>query len=270
MTDVMEIAKEIAHEYAALPKVVAVALGGSRTSTLADSNSDVDLYVYATNEIVVGTRIAIAERRGLNVEANNRFWEPGDEWDERDSGLHIDVMFRTTRWIEEQIEGVLVGNNASVGYSTAFWHNVLNAQSLYDVSGWFAELQQDARQPYPEALVDAIVAKNYPILRQRRSSYVHQLEAVVSRGDLVAVNHRVAAFLASYFDVLFAINRLPHPGEKRMMVFAEKRCTTIPADMRTNVTALIASVSRCDTSLLDHANELVDGLDLVMHPPSMP
>jgi predicted nucleotidyltransferase len=269
MMDVIEVATEITYEYAVLPDVVAVVLGGSHTSGLVDSGSDVDLYVYAANDVSVEARTAIAERRGLNVEANNRFWEPVDEWDERDSGLHIDVIFRTTLWIEEQIERVLVRNEASVGYSTAFWHNVLTAESLYDPSDWFSELQEHARQPYPEALVEAIIAKNYPILRQRRSSYLRQLESAVARGDLVAVNHRVAAFLASYFDVLFAINRLPHPGEKRMTAFAEKSCTMVPADMRTNVTALIASIPQCGQSLLDHVNALVDGLDQVLHPTPM-
>jgi hypothetical protein len=29
----------------------------------------------------------------------------------------------------------------------------------------------------------------------------------------VSLNHRTAALLASYFDVLFALNRVHHPGD---------------------------------------------------------
>ena len=71
-----------------------------------------------------------------------------------------------------------------------------------------------------------------------------------SRGDLVSVNHRVAAFLASYFDVLFAINGMTHPGEKRQLGIAERDCRVLPEDFRSSFDTLFASMFT-DTAKLD-------------------
>lgn len=40
--------------------------------------------------------------------------------------------------------------------------------------------------------------------------------------------------MASYFDVLFAINRIFHPGEKRLVSFALNNCPVLPAMFKEN------------------------------------
>jgi hypothetical protein len=170
-------------------------------------------------------------------------------------------MFRAVAWIEGQLDRVLRRHEASVGYSTCLWHNVLSSQVLYDRAGWFQALQQDADRPYPEELVRAIVAKNHPILRRSASSYRYQLERAVARGDVVSVNHRVAALLASYFDILFAVNRLPHPGEKRLVEIALEQCDKLPKGMDRQVRELIGAVSRGGGGVLERADALIEGLD---------
>ena len=153
-------------------------------------------------------------------------------------------MYRTPVWIEEQLERVLVRHEASVGYSTCFWHNVLHSTPLFDRSGWYRDLQAAATRPYPQPLQRAIIARNHPILRQTLSSYLAQIERAMRRGDSVSIQHRVTALLASYFDVLFAVNELPHPGEKRLLQIAATHCAKTPPDMETQINALLETAAR--------------------------
>ena len=254
------VAERIARQFASLPQVEAVALAGSGTSEFPDGDSDVDLYVYVTADISLAERAAIAAG-APHAEIGNATWEPGDEWVDAQTGIRVDVMFRHVTWIEEQIDRVLVRHEASVGYSTCFWDNLLHSRALFDRSGWFAGLKRRAEGAYPTELRQAILAKNYPLLRHNQSSYLHQIELAVKRNDPVSVNHRVAALLASYFDVLFAVNEQPHPGEKRLLQHAA-RCPKLPRDMAPQVQALVAAVS--DGDVVARVNELVDELDALV------
>jgi len=256
----LNLARTIAGQYGKLPQVEAVALAGSQASGSADQGSDVDLYVYLSAPVPLEVRARIATAGAEYAEVDNRFWEPGDEWIDAETGTHVDVMFRTVPWIKEQQDRVLRRHEASVGYSTCLWHNVVSSLSLYDRAGWFRRLQEDAGQPYPEGLRRAIVAKNHPILRQTASSYRVQVARAVARGDRVSVNHRVAAMLASYFDILFAVNRVLHPGEKRLVEIATEQCEHLPQGMEWQVSELIGAVCQ-NQSVVEKADALVDGLD---------
>lgn len=258
--EAVALAERVAERFASLPQVEAVVLAGSRTSEFPDEDSDVDLYVYVTEDIPLNVRAEIAAG-SPRAEIGNATWEPGDEWVDGETGTRVDVMYRNAGWIEEQLDRVLVRHEASVGYSTCFWYNVLHSQLLFDRSGWFGGLQRRAEKPYPAELRRAIVAKNYPLLRHNQSSYLRQIELAVKRNDLVSVNHRVAALLASYFDVLFAVNELPHPGEKRLLQHAS-RCAKRPRGMEQQVQAVPVAVGNAD--IVARVNALVDGLETLL------
>ena len=255
------VAQAIARRFAGLPQVESVTLAGSRTVELADERSGVDLYVYVTDDIPLDLREEIAAG-APRAEIGNATWEPGDEWIDADSGVAVDVMYRHVRWIEEQIDRVLVRHEASAGYSTCLWYNVLHSRALFDHTGWFAAVQWSAQVRYPAELRRAIVAKNWPLLRKNQSSYLHQIELAVKRNDPVSVNHRVAALLASYFDVLFAVNELPHPGEKRLLAQAA-RCAKVPREMERQVREVVAAVGSGD--VVGRLNDLVDGMEELAH-----
>ncbi|MDF3043602.1 MAG: polymerase beta protein region [Thermomicrobiales bacterium] len=257
-----EVADRVTAAFAALPEVVAVALAGSGVTGATDDQSDIDLYVYAGAPVAIADRVAIATSFAARPEVGNDFWEPGDEWIDAQTGRQVDVMYRTPLWIEEQLERVLVRHEASAGYSTCFWHNVLYSTPIFDRSGWYGDLQAIAACPYPPPLRRAIIARNHPILRQALSSYLAQIERAVWRGDSVSIQHRVTALLASYFDVLFAVNELPHPGEKRLLQLAATRCAKIPAEMEIQVNALLETSARpASPAIITRIDALLNSLD---------
>ena len=255
----------IADRFAALPQVTAVALSGSVTAQLADEHSDLDLYIYFDAPIPLEDRRAIAHELAepSRIEIGKPYWGDEDAWTDRASGFGVDLIYWSPQWIEEQIERTLVRCQAWMGYTTTFWHTVLNSEAVVDRDGWFASLKQRADQPYPEALRRAIVALNYPVLRQIGSSYRHQIELAILRRDRISVDHRLAALLASYFDLLFAANRVPNPGEKRLIAQARRLCRTLPDGMADHLDALIRSAADPwdDSRTLAILDRLLDNLD---------
>lgn len=259
------LARKIAAAFSALPKVEAVALGGSQVAGQVDPDSDVDLYVYTTSAIPLPDREAIVASLGAaSPELNQTFWDVGDGWHDAETGVEVEAVYWRTSWIEGMLDRVLVQHRAGNGYSTSHWYTIRNSVCLYDRSGWFAALQGRSRQPYPEELRRAIIARNHPVLRNITASYRNQIEKAIRRNDSVSVNHRVTELLASYFDVVFALNGVLHPGEKRLLELAPERCGKGPANMRTQVEKVLRATPSAGQALIAAINELIDGLDRLL------
>lgn len=262
----VKTAQAIAEQFAKLPAVKAVALGGSGGGKTgpADKASDLDLYVYADTAIPVSARRRIARFFADQAELDNRFFEPGDEYRCR-NGLYADIMYRTPEWIEDRLASVLLRHEACTGYTTCFWHNVLNSRILFDRTGWYAKLQESANRPYPAKLKKAIVVKNFPLLSGTISSYTNQVRKALKRADAVSVNHRVAAFMASYFDVLFAVNGLTHPGEKKLVTYALAHCAALPEHFRRDVNrALAFAANKSNAALPNTLERLAKRLEAII------
>jgi hypothetical protein len=193
-----------------------------------------------------------------------RYWGPGDEWLSAATGIHVDAIYFDAGWMEAQVERVLVRHEASLGYTTCFWHTVRGSTMLEDPRGWFAALQERCRVDYPEELRRNIVAFNHPVLRGVIPAYAHQLEKAVKRRDLVSVNHRLAGLLASYFDIVFAVNRVPHPGEKRLIEAAVGSCPRLPAEMAADMTEILEIATTDLAGLPGRVARLLDRLDALL------
>ena len=263
-----QLATRIAAGFATLPEVEAVALAGSRgRSALGpDAASDIDLYVYTRGRIALDAREGVLQATGgaSRADLGLDYWGPGDAWVDAATGIHVDVIYFEARWMEAQIERVVIRHEPSLGYSTALWYTVGQSVPLHDARGWFADLQARCGAVYPDELRRRIVAHNHPVLRGVLSSYANQLAKAVQRGDLVSVNHRLAGLLASYFDILFAVNRRLHPGEKRLLEFALRDCPLQPAGMADDVTRILETGTAELGGLPEGVDGLIDRLDALL------
>ena len=142
------------------------------------------------------------------------------------------------------VGSVVLEGNAWNGYTTCMWHNLITSSIVFDRNGKLSALQEKYRVPYPETLKKNIIANNMNLLSGMLPSFDMQIRKAESRGDRVSVNHRVAEFLASYFDVIFALNEMTHPGEKRMQSICSKECWILPERFDENLNRLFAGMFR--------------------------
>jgi hypothetical protein len=261
----LQLAKFVTEQFTAIDTVQSIALSGSAASGNAREQSDIDLYVFSSEPIPVAQRQQIAAARGYSrADFNLQYWDTGDEWFDAPSGIEVDTMYWSMGWLEEQLARVIDRHQSSIGYTTCFWHTVKQAVILYDRQGWFAGLQKKAQAPYPAALRNAIIQLNTPLLHAIIPSYTHQLEKAIQRDDVVSVNHRLCAYLASYFDVLFALNRRLHPGEKRLLAFAEINCSLLPEGMAADIHALTFPQSTDKPTWRKHLYHLNEAMDQLL------
>ena len=258
-----ELAYELATQFAAFPQVVAVALGGSQASSTADTESDIDLYIYTDTEVSLAAQSALIEQSGgaNRADLNLPYWGGVNIWINAPTGITVDCIYFGAAWMEEQIMRVMELHQPSLGYSTCFCRTMQQSRMLYDPRGWFQALQAHSQQDYPEALRRNIIAYNHPVLRTIMSSYLDQIKNAVRRDDIVSVNHRVAALLASYFDVVFALNRVLHPGEKRLLAFAHSECALLPTAIDADIAAVLAVAGTASDTVVVHLTRLLDRLD---------
>ena len=234
-------------ELSRLPQVEAIALGGSRATGRCDETSDYDVYVYLTDSVAESQRREILETYCSYLEIGNTFWELEDDVTLKND-IDMDIIYRNLEDFAKGIASVVDACNAWNGYTTCMWHNLLTSRILYDRQGRLQALQEKYRIPYPRKLKENIISKNVKLLSGMLPSYDTQIAKAEKRKDLVSVNHRVAEFLASYFDILFALNEMPHPGEKRMQSICARECKILPKDFEENFDRLFAGMFREDIS----------------------
>lgn len=243
---------EIINEYKAFSQVRAIAFGGSGAAKTSDKMSDVDIYVFIERDIPVLEREKLVKKYSTKYEVGGEYFGSGDEYLVDNLGQQLDVMFWYTRWFEETITNVWEKHYPSNGYTTCFLYTLKNFDIKYDPKGWLKNLQSKIDSPYPKELQNNIIKRNIMLMKDKPfASYYEQIEKAVKRNDENSVNHRISAFMASYFDVLFAKNELLHPGEKRLVQFALNNCKILPKDFEKNIRELFKVKNGSKLDILD-------------------
>lgn len=237
LTEEKLMVKMLFDELSRIDEIEAIALGGSRAGNNYDEKSDYDVYVYLTSPIPKETRRAILEKYCGVMEIGNHYWEYEDNCTLND-GTDIDLVYRSLDDFSGELSEVVEHFHARNGYTTCMWYNLINCKIIFDRNGRLAQAKKRFNVPYPDKLRENIITRNLNLLCSSMPAYKYQIEKALSRNDRVSVLHRTTAFLESYFDVVFALNKVPHPGEKRLIELCEKNCTILPNDFRKNLNRL--------------------------------
>lgn len=215
-------------------KIEALALGGSRATNTHDEKSDYDFYVYLKEPLEEIERRNLLDEFVCYMEYSNKFWELEDDGT-LTNGIDIEFIYRELENMELSMENLLVKGNVGMGYTTCFVDNLLNSKVLFDKNNRLTIMREKYGKLLTNEFYDKIIYNNIPLLMDKMPSLYYQIEKALNRNDIFSINHRSTAFFEMYFDVLYALNRKTHPGEKRLLETASKLEIT-PKDMKEDIT----------------------------------
>jgi len=239
---------------AELPGVVAISLGGSHAAGLADDASDLDLHVYWRAPLAPpadrAARLAPVADVG-SLEVNNLNWGLEDHL--RAGSRDAELIYVPLDELRAEIERAYGEGLNSEAFTTARLYYVANGRLLHDSAGELEALRTLLAQ-YPEPTRRLLLRSHPDLLR----IYLKHLRLAQARGDLLSVQQRRYTVQAVFFNLLFALNRRYHPGEKRLLIHGE-RCPLRPAELMARWSRA-ARLSADDPELAATLAGLVDDL----------
>lgn len=230
----------IINQYKSFDEVHAIALGGSSAAKTADKSSDIDMYVFVKKDLPIEKRENLIKKFSSKYEVGGDYFGAGDEYFVDGMQQQLDVMYWSKDWFESTVHNTWEKHQASNGYSTCFLHTLNIFDIIHDTGSWLQGLKDKLKNPYPDELQANIIKRNMMLMKDKPfASYYEQVKKAIKRDDINSINHRIAAFLESYFDVIFAKNKILHPGEKRLIQFAKTNCKILPEKFEENIRKLL-------------------------------
>lgn len=247
-----DIFSDILKEFQDFPQVKAIAVGGSGVNKTSDCLSDIDIYVFVEKEISLAERKCIVKQYSTKYEVGGEYFGSGDEFFVDKLNQQLDVMYWNANWFEDIINDVWFKHYPSNGYTTAFLFTLKNFEIIFEKDNWLTNLQNSINISYPQELKKNIIKRNLMLIKEKPfASYYEQIEKAIIRKDIVSINHRTSAFLASYYDIIFAVNELLHPGEKRLIQYAIDNCKILPKNFEENIIKLFTEPTNKTLTILD-------------------
>jgi hypothetical protein len=239
----------------AITGVVALSLGGSSGSKLSDHESDLDVYVFWMPPLPSSAErsaqlAAVADDGSLRVDVHS--WGLEDHL--HVGGTKIELVYTHLGDLQAHIERAYGEGLRDEGYTTSLLHTVASGQPLHDPGGVLTAIRARLRAEFPDPTRRYVLRYHPPLLR----FYLAHIAQAQRRGDLLFVQHRRYTVQMMFFNMLFALNRVYNPGEKRLLTHVD-RCAIQPP--RTGERWLATTrLTADDPSLPAELESLVDNL----------
>ena len=258
--------EQLFKELSLLEEVEAIALGGSRAGENYDEKSDYDVYLYINSPVSEEKRKNILQKFCSYMEIGNSFWEYEDNC-VLNNGIEIDILYRDMKDFMKGIERVVAEYHPSNSYTTCMWHNLITCKILYDKNGTLVKYKNKYTINYPKQLKENIIKRQLELIDSSMPAYPNQIKKAILRKDFVSINHRITEFLASYFDLLFAINEITHPGEKRLIQLCKKQCKILPENFEENLNSLFSHMysEENQSLLMNDIENIVNNIKKISH-----
>ena len=102
------------------------------------------------------------------------------------------------------------------------------------------------------------------LLSEKMPAYKFQIKKAVERNDVVSINHRTSAFMESYFDIIFALNKLTHTGEKRLVRICREKCKILPDDFEENINQLFKDLFNDKDKICEDLEKMISELKKII------
>lgn len=225
---------------------------GAVSAETSDDNSDIDVYIFTKTDILIETRENIIKPISSKFEIGGEYFGSGDEFIFDNLGKQLDLMYWTIEWIESVVNKTWIECHPQNVYTTCFLYTLKNFNIIYDKNNRLENLQRKINTPYPLKLKGNIINRNLMLMKDKPfASYYEQIEKALLWNDVTSVNHRISAFVASYFDIIFALNEQLHSGEKRLIQYAKNNCKKLPKDFEKNLLNLFKQLNFATLCILD-------------------